>query len=473
MQDNNSGTLEPIIAGNGITKGSVINPVSTRQKTATTMASSQTPDLEISEILSLESVRSQAQHVLDAARNGSLNHFDFDEGRMPEVADFVLSIISRDFGPDKYDQIPPHGRWQQFNVGNHERIAPLLEEWTGQGCDKTELARRMVDLLFVSVLMDAGAGDVWQFREPGTGQTFGRSEGIALATLHMFLAGKFQSQGASGHFVDARGLADMSQQTMEQGFQISPKNEMTAFSSRVVLLNRLGVSLLNLAPVFGATGRPGNLVDYLLDNSAQSNVLDFAFLWRTLQQLLLPVWPENRPHIAGRPIGDAWPLRVLAQRAEATGDKRLTSNIQPFHKLTQWLAYSLKVPFMRLLDLRWSNEHLSTGLAEYRNGGIFVDIPVLRLKPEALEKGQKLSGQELPQFEATGDEIVEWRAMTVALLDELHNILLARLKAQKVSLSLGQMLEAGTFKAGRELAAKFRPSTRSSPILISGDGTLF
>ncbi|OAP58282.1 hypothetical protein AYL99_07372 [Fonsecaea erecta] len=430
---------------------------------------SHSPDAEIAEILSLQSVRTQAQHVLDAARKGLLNHFDYDESRMPEVADYVVSIISRDFGPDRYDQIPPHGRWQQFNVGNHERITPLLERWTAQGCDKTELARRMVDLLFVSVLMDAGAGDVWQFREPGTGQTYGRSEGIALATLHMFLGGKFQSQGTGeGHFVDARGLADMSEDTMQQGFQIFRTNEMTAFSSRVTLLNRLGVSLLNLTHIFGPTGRPGGLVDYLLANAVGSNVLDFAFLWQTLQQLLLPVWPENRPHIAGRPIGDAWPLRVLAQTT--TGTKPLTGAIQPFHKLTQWLAYSLKVPFLRLLDLRWTNEHLSTGLAEYRNGGIFVDIPVLRLKPDALRRGQSLSGQVLPQFEATGDEIVEWRAMTVALLDELHKILVEK---KNVPVSLGQMLEAGTFKAGRELAAQFRPATRSSPILIAGDGTLF
>ncbi|OAL26466.1 hypothetical protein AYO20_10134 [Fonsecaea nubica] len=441
------------------------------------MTPSQTLDAEISAILSLESVRSKAQHVLDAARKDSLNHFDFDETKMPEVADFVLSIISRDFGPDRYDQIPPHGRWQQFNVGNKDRITPLIEEWTSQGCDKKELARRMVDLLFVSVLMDAGAGDVWQFSEPGTGQTYGRSEGIALATLHMFLGGKFQSQSTGGHFVDARGLTDMTEQTMQQGFQISTNNAMTAFSSRVTLLNRLGVSLLNHTSIFGATGRPGNLVDYLLQNSTDSKILDFAFLWQTLQQLLLPVWPENRPHIDGRPIGDAWPLRVLAQRAKATGDERLTGPIQPFHKLTQWLAYSLKVPFVRLLDLTWRNEHLSTGLAEYRNGGIFVDIPVLRLKPDALRRGQELSGQALPQFDATGDEIVEWRAMTVALCDELYKMILARLGAsadgKKVPISLGQMLEAGTFKAGRELAAKYRPTTRSSPILIAGDGTLF
>jgi hypothetical protein len=74
-----------------------------------------------------------------------------------------------------------------------------LDKWNQQGCDKKELTRRMVDLLFVSVLLDAGAGDVWQFKEPGTGQIFGRSEGISLATFHMFLAGKFQADSESNH----------------------------------------------------------------------------------------------------------------------------------------------------------------------------------------------------------------------------------------------------------------------------------
>src|ERR1700759_3532116 len=103
----------------------------------------------------------------------------------------------RGFGPDKYDQIPPHGRWQQFNTGNKDRISPLLAQWAQQGCDKKELTRRMVDLLFISVILDAGAGDVWQFKEPESGQTVGRSEGISLASLHMFLAGKFQARSDS------------------------------------------------------------------------------------------------------------------------------------------------------------------------------------------------------------------------------------------------------------------------------------
>lgn len=171
----------------------------------------------------------------------------------------------------------------------------------------------------------------------------------------------------------------------------------------------------------------------------------------------------------GHPIGDAWPLRALEQQPGA--DSKPYSNIQPFHKLTQWLAYSLQVPFSRLLSVSWTNTHLGTGLPEYRNGGMLVDMGVLELKPEALQRGLSLSGGALPSFAAGADEIVEWRAMTVALLDEMHTKILARLDG--VELSLPQVLEAGSWKAGRELAAANRPDTKCSPILNFGDGTLF
>jgi len=99
----------------------------------------------------------------------------------------VLSLQQRDFGPDKYDTIPPHGRWQHFEVGGKPRIAELLDQWrTKDGCDDTELTRRLIDLFFVSVLLDAGAGDTWRYTEPGTDNVYERSEGIAVASLHMF-----------------------------------------------------------------------------------------------------------------------------------------------------------------------------------------------------------------------------------------------------------------------------------------------
>lgn len=133
------------------------------------------------------------------------------------------------------------------------------------------------------------------------------------------------------------------------------------------------------------------------------------------------------------------------------------------------------VPFVRLLHLQWKNSNFLTGLPEYRNGGLFVDMGVLALRPEVFARGLETSGEKLPMFQPAEDVIVEWRALTVALLDIVHVMVNEKLRAAgaTVELSLAQVLEAGTWKAGRVLAARERPATKSSPILIVSDGTLF
>jgi hypothetical protein len=202
--------------------------------------------------------------------------------------------------------------------------------------------------------------------------------------------------------------------------------------------------------------------------TANDSKIDVHVFWDVLQSLLIPIWPKDRTTIGGHPIGDAWPLSTLQKQAKSDNS---TAGIQPFHKLTQWLTYSLMVPFVRILGIQWVNTESLTALAEYRNGGIFVDLGALSLKKEALERGLKASSQQLPLFDAGDDVIVEWRAMTVVLLDIVYKMILSRMEG--VHLTLAQVLEAGTWKSGREIAAQRRPDTKSSPILIKSDGTVF
>lgn len=206
-------------------------------------------------------------------------------------------------------------------------------------------------------------------------------------------------------------------------------------------------------------------------NSSDSS-LDVLVFWDILQKLLIPIWPQDRTNVNGQPLGDAWPLSTLkTQAGSSTTDE--TAFIQPFHKLTQWLAYSLMVPFTRILSLEWKNASALTALPEYRNGGLFVDLGVLTLKPASLERGIKASsdGSGLPAFSAGDDVIVEWRAMTLVLVDKLYKLVLERM--QGAELSMAQLLEAGTWKSGREVAKMKRPATKSSPIIILSDGTVF
>ncbi|OAX82426.1 hypothetical protein ACJ72_03222 [Emergomyces africanus] len=431
-------------------------------------------DSEIKYLLSLRAIRERAKIVEDAARVGKLNHFDLHEDRMAVVADFVSSIIKRDFGPDKFNTIPPHGRWQHFEVGHVPRIAMIIQDWKNENCDDLEITRRLIDLFFVSVLLDAGAGDRWRYVEPGTDRTYERSEGIAVASLYMFNSLAFAAdKTGKAPLIDGKGLEQLSTDALAEGFQVSDSNPMLGVDSRAILLKSLGKSLLSHSDIFGEQGRPGNLVDHMVKSTDGTSNLDILALWDILQRLLIPIWPKDRTTVKGHPIGDAWPLGVLQKQLthEDPDGSSGSAYVQPFHKLTQWLTYSLMVPFQRVLGLQWTNTESLTALAEYRNGGLFVDLGVLSLKKESLDRGLRASGSELPMFEVADDVIVEWRAMTLVLIDRLHSMVLSRMDG--VNLTMAQLLEAGTWKSGRELAAQRRPMTKSSPILVKSDGTIF
>jgi hypothetical protein len=134
----------------------------------------------------------------------------------------------------------------------------------------------------------------------------------------------------------------------------------------------------------------------------------------------------------------------------------------PFHKLAQWLTYSLVEPLeragFRVVDLDGL-----TGLAEYRNGGLFLDGGVLEMHDP------NLPHRPLDPY---SEPIVEWRALTVALLDRLAPRLCRRLGRSAEELPLAKVLEGGTWAAGRELAFARRPDG-TPPLVIASDGTVF
>jgi hypothetical protein len=68
--------------------------------------------------------------------------------------------------------------------------------------------------------------------------------------------------------------------------------------------------------------------------------------------------------------------------------------------------------------------------------------------------------------------VVEWRALTVALLDRLADALRQKLKLDAVALPLAKVLEGGTWAAGRAIARERRPDG-APPLKIVSDGTVF
>jgi hypothetical protein len=303
----------------------------------------------------------------------------------------------------------------------------------------------------VSVLLDAGAGAPWRWREPGTGIELGRSEGLALASLAGFQAGVFSSRADDPLRVDALALQRLSEDELGAMFQAGPSNPLVGLAGRVRLLNALGQALAADPIRFGAEGRPGGLVDSVAgdgDTVATPDILAAVLVGFS------SIWPSGQT-LGGAPVGDCWRHR-LATPADYDG---VDAGWVPFHKLSQWLTYSLLEPF------GWAGitpTHLEqlTGLPEYRNGGLLLDSGVLVLKDPGAAHRVHDVGSEL---------VVEWRALTVALIDVLADLVRSRLEAPH--LPLAAILEGGTWAAGRELA--FARRDGQPPLTVASDGTVF
>ena len=369
-------------------------------------------------------IRDRAEKMLAYVEDGRSAWFALDGDGLEAAVQATLAVTRQRF-PNPSD-IPFHSRWRHFEAGGRDRWAALTERL--KGMSKEEIARRRMDLAVVSVLLDAGAGPAWSYREPGTGETYARSEGLGVASFHMFANGAFSRDPKGDPLrVDAERLAALTPADIAMGFQVRAHNPLTGLEGRAELLRKLGGVGLD---------RPGALFDIV----ATGRDVKAASILAAVLDKLSPIWPL--------PMGDVWPHPAIG--------------LVPFHKLSQWLSYSLVEP-LEGAGLKVVELDQLTGLPEYRNGGLLVDAGALRPKQRAL----------LEETFAVGDEaIVEWRALTVVLLDRIAQHVRVHLGLDAARLPLVKVLEAGTWFAGRRLAADRRPGG-GPPITVASDGTVF
>lgn len=398
-------------------------------------------------------VRTRARQLLARARVGASRWFVVHDAALQSAAADVAEL-TRLRHPDL--KIPLHSRWRHFEAGGVDRKAALDARLAH--LDAPARARTMIDLALVSVLLDAGAGPDWAYHEAASDQRFTRSEGLAVASWHAFLGGLFSSNADHPLQVDAAGLRGLIADRLGEALQVGPANPLVGLEGRVLLLRRLGEALAAQPEVFGPEGRPGGLFDMLVAPQGPSSIAPTATLAAhdILSQLLMSlsgIWPTDNA-IGAQPLGDCW-------RHEAVTGAGLTAGWMPLHKLSQWLSYSLLEPF------QWAGVHIEgmdalTGLAEYRNGGLLLDSGVLQLRDPQWALCSWQPGDEL---------VVEWRALTVALLDEVAPRVRKVLDRSEEELPLACVLEGGTWAAGRALAQRLRDG--APPLLIESDGTVF
>lgn len=436
-------------------------------------------------------IREQCDRLFQLACANQLHHFRCDLSNLDQVASYVIDVMGEEY-PDL--NIPFHSRWRHFEVGNIPRLQEL-EQKLAQ-LSPLEAAQAKFDLAMVSVLLDAGAGTQWQYREPETGLVFHRSEGLAVASFRMFCQGVFSSDQERPLRVDAQGLQQLTLEELAASFQVSPANPLLGLAGRWSLLQRLGKSLLDFPRLFGnGLPRPGNLVNYLLGcasfpittgkeaESLTPNAIsprDGVAGWGMRDREQLPevgVSQGKKQLLASRVLstlleglGDIWPGGLTIAginlgdvgRHSALQEDDLGGEYVPFHKLSQWLTYSLLEPLQEL-GIEIAGLDQLTGLPEYRNGGLCLDLGLLVVKETAL-----FQKPHAPQSEV----IVEWRALTLSCLDLIAVAIRQQFKLTEEDLPMVKVLQGGTWTAGRRIAAQLRAGG-TSPIQLESDGTVF
>ena len=390
-------------------------------------------------------IRERCEELFAMVLEGNSSYFTCNLDRLGQVADYVIDVMHAEY-PDLH--IPFHSRWRHFEAGGIERLKDFDRALAH--LEPTEKAVAKLDLAILSILLDAGAGSSWVYHEESTESSFKRSEGLAIASLHMFSQGSFSSDRHQIYCADARKLQALGESELATGFQVSSENYLVGFSGRLKLLQKLGRVLLSKPEMFGATNpRPGNLVHYL-SSKVKNNKLAAASILEALLEGFSDIWP-GRLQFDGVNLGDVWSHPSIKD-----------DGFVPFHKLSQWLTYSLLEP---LQELGWEITGLDdlTGLPEYRNGGLCIDLGLIEVKrPNVLRSPHPVSSEV----------IVEWRALTVIMLDRIAEKIREKLDMTPKELPLVKILQGGTWLAGRKIAAELR-TDGIPPIQIESDGTVF
>lgn len=399
-----------------------------------------TDDLQntIDWLLTPAAIRERCGKIFALAEADELEHFALDLSRLDTTADFVLEVTRHAY-PDL--EIPYHSRWRHFSAGGVDRWKQLTEQHTK--LSGAELARAGIDLVVVSVLLDAGAGDDWSWFEKETDQIYKRSEGLAVASFRAFAAGAFSADPLDAPLrADTEVLKHYSENRLAEIFQITSDNPLAGLQGRTALLQRLGQTV--------QTQRVGDLLDSLTAR-ADDGQLPAAAILEEVLRAFNSIWP-GATLLGERSLGDVWPHSAIG------GD-----GLVPFHKLSQWLSYSL-VESLEQSGLQITALDALTGLPEYRNGGLFIDMGVLRPKRDELLTVAQDAGSEA---------IVEWRALTVILLDQLADRIRTQLGMTPAQLPLARVLEGGSWSAGRRIAKRLRPDTGGPPVRLESTGTVF
>ncbi|MGZ3653580.1 MAG: DUF1688 family protein, partial [Bdellovibrionota bacterium] len=248
------------------------------------------PELEY--IMSPRAIRDQARVIFERTEKKK-GLFRYHPEKLEPTVNYVLEVTRKNY-PDL--NIPFHSRWGHFKVGGVDRVKELDEKLAG--FDPFDRARAKLDLVIPSVLLDAGSGPAWKYRDGP--RMLMRSEGLGVASFRLFLSGALSADRKSPR-TDSLGISQFAMSDLMEHFQVSDRNPLAGLEGRFQLIKNLGRALAN-AEIFGE-GRPGNILDCLRKRCGNS--IPAPAILKAVLEGLGPIWP-GRLMCKGTNLGDVW-----------------------------------------------------------------------------------------------------------------------------------------------------------------------
>ncbi len=392
------------------------------------------------ELRSTLAVRERCGQLLSRARHGESAWLQVDEAGLDEVSGRVVDAVR-----GLRSRAPLHSHWRHLEAGGIDRRRQLDSLLAGMA--PALRVQALLDLTVTSVLLAAAPAGDWAYMESASGRRLSGPDGLAVAGFHAFCAGMFSSDRRRPFQVDAAGLRGLPTDHLGQVLQVTPSNRLPALEERAVLLRRLGEVMSEQPQVFGDDARPGGLYVLLVSGPEAPPSTAELGAHDLLSQILISLsgLTAHDNAVGGVPLGDCW--RHAAVQAEGP-----SAGWVPLHGLAQWLAYSLVEPLMWCgVSVRGLDAF--TALADDANVGLLLDTGVLRPRDAAHLEREWLASDEL---------IVEWRACTLSLMDEVVARVRGELHADAHRLPPSVILQGGCGPVAHELAQRRagRPALR-------------
>ena len=300
------------------------------------MQQGQSPEAALARtLLTAHAVRERAHELLALGEADALRHWRVDRAKLESVAAYVVETMRQNYPAL---DIPFHARWRHFASGGIDRWAKL--EATAPWPDASSRARSAFDLAIVSVLLDAGAGPDWRYRGE-KGASLSRSEGLAVASFDMFAQGAFSADPREKLRADASRLA---------AIEASKLARASRFPRRTASWNSRAAR--RCCARSGARSRRHPASSPRRDDPRPAGSSTILPRWEGADRCS-PPHPFWKPcsRISGRSGRRA--CRSAASRSAIAGGIRAivrtdaTNGLLPFHKLSQWLSYSLIEPLQK------------------------------------------------------------------------------------------------------------------------------